>query len=211
VIALFLNSRLMLQSQSEIQGQFERNAIVVLDKPYEIADKVVKTDRSRSCCRLSDIPAAWSPDSARLGVAVVPLACLNSDVYYSRTFSTTLAKFLGKHSLSSRRCANSNWRQATPLLMAVGHAAHFRVADQLLKAGVDPNQGTSILHASCAWHFEHLVPALRYLTESGWDVNSRDSSGQTALHKAAFLGYAKRQFEPSWSRAPIRMRRTHRG
>jgi ankyrin repeat protein len=85
----------------------------------------------------------------------------------------------------------SIWRQATPLMMAVGHAAHFRVADELLKAGADPNQGTSLLHASCDWHLEHLVPALRYLAESGWDVNSRDSSGQTALHKAAFLGYAK--------------------
>ena len=120
-------------------------------------------------------------------------------------------QFAAVRDLANTQKANSNWRQATPLLMAVGHAAHFRVADQLLKAGADPNQGTSILHASCAWHFEHLVPALRYLTESGWDVNSRDSSGQTALHKAAFLGYAKRQFEPSWSRAPIRMRRTHRG
>ena len=48
-------------------------------------------------------------------------------------------------------------------MMAVGHAAHFRVADQLLKAGADPNQGTSILHAGCDWHFEHLVPVLRYL------------------------------------------------
>lgn len=92
---------------------------------------------------------------------------------------------------ANTQSVKSIWRQATPLLMAVGHAAHFRVADQLLKAGADPNQGTSILHASCDWHFEHLVPAVLYLAKSGWDVNSRDSSGQTALHKAAFLGYAK--------------------
>lgn len=93
--------------------------------------------------------------------------------------------------LATTQDVKSIWRKATPLLMAVGHAGHFRVADQLLKAGADPNQGTSILHASCDWHLEHLVPALRYLAESGWDVNSCDSSGQTALHKAAFLGYAK--------------------
>ena len=93
--------------------------------------------------------------------------------------------------LATTQSVKSIWRQATPLLIAVGHAGHFRVADQLLKAGADPNQGTSILHASCDWHFEHLIPALRYLAESGWDVNSHDSSGQTALHKAAFLGYAK--------------------
>ena len=74
--------------------------------------------------------------------------------------------------------------------MAVGHAAHFRFADELLKAGADPNVGTSILHASCEWHFEHLVAALRYLAQVGWNVDSRDSTGQTALHKAAFLGYA---------------------
>jgi hypothetical protein len=95
--------------------------------------------------------------------------------------------------LSNTQSVNSIWRQATPLLMAVGHAGHFRVADQLPKTGADPNQGTSILHASCNWHFEHLLPALHYLTESGWDVNSRDASGQTALHKAAFLGYARRE------------------
>ena len=92
--------------------------------------------------------------------------------------------------LANTQNVKSIWRQATPLLMAVSHAGHFRVADQLLKAGADPNQGTSILHASCDWHFEHLIPALRYMSEAGWDVNSCDSSGQTALHKAAFLGYA---------------------
>jgi hypothetical protein len=56
-------------------------------------------------------------------------------------------------------------------MMAVGHAAHFQVADQLLKAGADPNTGFSILHASCDWHFEYVVPALRYLARIGWDVN----------------------------------------
>ena len=92
--------------------------------------------------------------------------------------------------LANPHTVNSIWRHATPLMMAVGHAAHFQVADQFLKAGADPNLGTSILHASCDWHFEHLIPALRYLAASGWNVNSRDPAGQTALHKAAFLGYA---------------------
>jgi ankyrin repeat protein len=75
-------------------------------------------------------------------------------------------------------------------MMAVGHAGHFHVGEALLRSGADPNAGTSLLHASCEWHFEHLVPALRWLADRGWDVNSRDASGQTALHKAAFLGYS---------------------
>ena len=91
--------------------------------------------------------------------------------------------------LADGRNVDSVWRKATPLMMAVGHAAHFQVADQLLKAGANPDAGSSILHASCDWHFEHLVSALRYLARIGWNVNSRDSTGQTALHKAAFLGY----------------------
>ncbi len=85
---------------------------------------------------------------------------------------------------------NLSWRRATPLVMAAGHAGHFRVADRLLKMGADPNAGPSILHASCDWHFEHLRPALRYLAGVGWNVNGRDADGQTALHKAAMLGYA---------------------
>ena len=92
--------------------------------------------------------------------------------------------------LREEQDVNSSWRQATPLMMAVGHAAHFRVADELLKAGADPNAGTSILHASCEWHFEYLVPALGYLAQVGWNVNACDTAGQTALHKAAFLGYS---------------------
>jgi len=84
---------------------------------------------------------------------------------------------------------NSIWRKATPLMMAAGHAAHFRVCDRLLDAGADPNEGASILHASCDWHFEHLIPALHYFARAGWRVDSKDSAGQTALHKAAFLGY----------------------
>jgi ankyrin repeat protein len=85
---------------------------------------------------------------------------------------------------------NTIWRRATPLMMAAGHAAHFQIADRLLRAGADPNAGTSILHASCDWHFEHLVPAIDYLAGKGWNVNSADGNKQTALHKAAFLGYA---------------------
>ena len=100
------------------------------------------------------------------------------------------AKVEGVRRLANEQHVNSSWRQATPLMMAVGHAAHFRIADELLKVGADPNAGDSILHASCEWHFEYLVPALRFLAQVGWDVNSQDSTGQTALHKAAFLGYA---------------------
>lgn len=85
---------------------------------------------------------------------------------------------------------NSIWRKATPLMMAAGHAAHFAVCDRLLNAGADPHAGTSILHGACDWHFEHLTPALQYLSRVGWNVNSQDSLGQTALHKAAFLGYS---------------------
>lgn len=85
---------------------------------------------------------------------------------------------------------NSVWRKATPLMMAAGHAGHFKVAERLLAAGADPNAGTSVLHASCDWHFQSLVPALRYLSGAGWNVNLGDADGQTALHKAAFLGYS---------------------
>ena len=92
--------------------------------------------------------------------------------------------------LAARANVNAIWRQASPLIMAAGHAGHFRVADSLLAAGADPNAGISILHASCDWHCEHLVPALHYLADAGWKVNASDSKGQTALHKAAFLGYA---------------------
>jgi ankyrin repeat protein len=85
---------------------------------------------------------------------------------------------------------NSIWRHATPLMMAAGHAAHFAVCDRLLSAGTDPNAGASILHAACDWHFEYLIPAIQYLSRVGWNVHSTDSVGQTALHKAAFLGYS---------------------
>ena len=84
---------------------------------------------------------------------------------------------------------NAVWRQATPLMMAAAHAGHFQVADSLIDAGADPNMGTSILHAD--WHFEYMIPALKYLAGRGWDVNSRDAKGQTALHKAAVLGYSR--------------------
>ena len=91
--------------------------------------------------------------------------------------------------LSGSGNLNGIWRKATPLMMAAGHAGNFEVADALLEAGADPNAGTSILHAACEWHFEHLVPAIRYLARQGWGVNSRDADGQTALHKAALDGY----------------------
>jgi len=84
---------------------------------------------------------------------------------------------------------NAVWRTATPLMMAAGHAGHFRVADELLAAGADVDAGTSLLHACCDWHFECLGPGLDYLVRAGWNVNSHDAQGQTALHKAAFLGY----------------------
>jgi ankyrin repeat protein len=94
------------------------------------------------------------------------------------------------HELMNSLNVNAIWRKATPLMIAAGHAAHFAVCDRLLNAGADPNAGTSILHAACDWHFGHLIPALQYLSRVGWNVNSRDSVGQTALHKAAFLGYS---------------------
>lgn len=81
------------------------------------------------------------------------------------------------------------WRGATPLMMATGHAGHFEVADALVAAGADVNRGLSILHAD--WHWQHLLPALRYLHGKGWDVSAADAKGQTALHQAAFCGYAR--------------------
>lgn len=92
-------------------------------------------------------------------------------------------------SLKDAHQVNLSWRKATPLMIAVGHAAHYRFGDELLKAGADPNAGTAILHASDEWHFEYFVSVLRYLVQVRWKVNSRDSTGQTALHKAAFPGY----------------------
>jgi ankyrin repeat protein len=71
--------------------------------------------------------------------------------------------------LADRQNVNVIWQQATPLLRAAGHAAHFQVADQLLRAGASPKEVPSLL---------------------GWKVNSRDSDGQTALHKAAFADYS---------------------
>jgi ankyrin repeat protein len=86
---------------------------------------------------------------------------------------------------------NCVWRGATPLMMAAAHAGNWRVADRLLREGADPNAGTSLLHASCQWHFEHLLPALEYFARNGWDVNGRDADGHTALHKAKFLRYRR--------------------
>jgi ankyrin repeat protein len=81
------------------------------------------------------------------------------------------------------------WREATPLMMATGHAGHFRVADALLEAGADPDLGTSLLHAD--WHFEYLVPSIKYLAHNGWNVHQTDAQGRTALHNAVFCGYAR--------------------
>jgi hypothetical protein len=86
---------------------------------------------------------------------------------------------------------NCVWRGATPLMMAAAHAGNWRVADRLLREGADPNAGTSLLHASCQWHFEHLLPALEYFARNGWNVNGRDADGHTALHKASFLRYRR--------------------
>jgi ankyrin repeat protein len=86
---------------------------------------------------------------------------------------------------------NVVWRAATPLMMAVAHAGHLRVGDALIRAGADPNAGVSLMHASCEWHLEHLVSGLEYMHKRGWRVNNVDAMGQTALHKAAFLGYTK--------------------
>ena len=85
---------------------------------------------------------------------------------------------------------DSPWRGATPLMMAAGHAKNFAVADLLLASGASPNAGVSMLHASCDWHFEHLLPSLRYLAHNGWNVNGCDAEGQSAAHKAALLGYS---------------------
>ena len=84
---------------------------------------------------------------------------------------------------------NVIWRKATPLMMAIAHARHPRVADVLVTRGANPNTGTSLLHASCDWHLEHLATAIPYMAHHGWNVNAADEEGWTALHKAAFLGY----------------------
>jgi serine/threonine-protein phosphatase 6 regulatory ankyrin repeat subunit B len=86
---------------------------------------------------------------------------------------------------------NSMWRNATPLTMAAAHAGHFKVARLLLKHGADPNAGVSLLHTSCDWHLQHLLEGLDFLHGHGWCVDNADEKGQTALHKAAFLGYAQ--------------------
>lgn len=127
---------------------------------------------------LREYPAA-TPHPA--GMSRLWLACASR--LPEETALTDVRRWSGKQDV------NAPWRRATPLMMATGHAAHFHVADELLKAGADPAAGISMLHASCDWHFEYLVPALRYLVKAGWKVNSCDAAGQTALHKAALLGY----------------------
>lgn len=129
---------------------------------------------------LQDFPATTPHPT---GMTRLWLACA------SRLAESAALKSVDRE-LASSSDANSIWRKATPLMMAAGHAGHFTVCDRLMNAGADPNAGISILHAACDWHFEHLVPALEYLSRAGWKVNAHDSSGQTALHKAAFLGYS---------------------
>lgn len=90
--------------------------------------------------------------------------------------------------LSTGADPNAIWKHATPLMMAAGHAHHHQVADALLEAGANPNIGTSLLHACCDWHLEYLPIAIAYMAHHGWNVNAADQNGETALHKAAFLG-----------------------
>ena len=111
-----------------------------------------------------------------------PSPTFGCDTNCKRNFASVVRELAKRHDV------NAIWQQATPLLMAVGHAAHFQVADLLLKAGASPNVGTSLVHVH--FHFEHLVRGLHYLAGVGWNVNSCDSEGQTALHKAALAGYA---------------------
>lgn len=91
--------------------------------------------------------------------------------------------------------APTTWRQTpldmTPVWLAAAHAGNWRVADRLLREGADPNVGTSLLHSSCQWHFEHLLSALEYFARNGWDLNGLDADGHTALHKATFLRYRR--------------------
>ena len=104
--------------------------------------------------------------------------------------ASRLPEYSGLADLLPSAAINASWRRATPLMMAVGHAKNFAAADFLLEHGANPNAGFSILHASCDWHFEHLIPALGYFARNGWDVNACDGEGQTAAHKAALLGYS---------------------
>jgi len=82
----------------------------------------------------------------------------------SRRAEWTALECVG-HELVNPMNVNAIWRKATPLIMAAGHAGHFAVCNRLLNAGADPNAGTSILHAACDWHFEHLISALQYLSQ----------------------------------------------
>ena len=129
---------------------------------------------------LRDFPATTSHPT---GMTNLWLACA------SRLSESTALESVN-HELANPLNVNSIWRKATPLMIAAGHAAPFAVCDRLFNTGADPNAGTSILHAACDSHFEHLIPALQYLSRAGWKVSSPDSAGQTALHKAAFLGYS---------------------
>jgi ankyrin repeat protein len=65
------------------------------------------------------------------------------------------------------------------------------LAELLLERGADPHDGVSLLHASCAFHFEFLTEGVGWLIAHGADPNHSDPQCQTALHKAAFLGYLK--------------------
>jgi ankyrin repeat protein len=94
--------------------------------------------------------------------------------------------------LKSSPPPDAMWRRATPLMMAVAHAGNFQVGKLLLEAGAEINAGTSLLHASCDWHLEYLVPVLERMAEHGWNIDARDDGhGMTALEKARFLRYSK--------------------
>ena len=49
--------------------------------------------------------------------------------------------------------------------MATAHAGRFRLEDVFLDADADPNNGPSVLHACCDWHFEHLIRSISWSPE----------------------------------------------
>ena len=86
---------------------------------------------------------------------------------------------------------NRPGKGAAPLYFAAAHTRNYDIAQLLLDRGADPHAGVSLVHASCAFHFEFLTDGLRWLIAHGANPNHADDRGQTALHKTAFLGYVK--------------------